>query len=910
MSIPPHNRKCYVGPISMPVRSTILWVFFVSIMVILTIGPAKAITPMKINTDRLPDDCHITHWYLLGPFALASVSDSAAIKAGEQHDYLSDYGYPEKSLDISGLKALSKSQGIYKTYKAASALLSLEGIYPETDNAEAYAVAELRSNRDREIGIEVGSQDALTLLVNGQSILASGGTASSAAHTAIAYDHYGVAQLHRGSNILIAKIDRKSDGGVFLLNFTSAAYIRSVLKNDSSDNIVRTIFLHVGDPIHLIIPLACVQPNTTVEIRDNWGKIQYSQAVPKNHLGAIKLPVLAEGYYSLTASSLCGSIGDSFYIGDPATVYNNVVTLRNTKVPTSEEYLSLDAIAQRYEVLTAPAYSHPSVWSWQMKLRMVIKDGVNAIKDPNSLQWTKEPGMHLREYISSIDGAHEPYLTCIPDSYSSPAPLVVALPPILGTGRPFLESAFLSSMNDLDGVERAANESHTLVVRYGNRGNLWDAPMADAQFFEVLSDVERNFDVDRNRIYLLGYSESGRRAYLLAEHYPSLFAGVATYGALPGAYDGDESHYRWAQYNNISSMIRNLDNIPMIIVNGDRDTEVPPYSAKTIYQEMVTGGVPASFHILRYGVHIQPNTESLMIPFLMEHTAIPSTHIDYTLPSINHDVEDWIQIEGREDRQLPMKLSANRDGENIYIQSSNINGLCVDFRRLTYTIGQAVNVVWNGNSTTIHAVAGCVSLHNGTPARYDGINTISDGTLAEALSEPFMVVIGTGSGIKDEIGGKRDAFISMWKSEFFVTPRITKDIDLTPDDIHQFNMVLIGKPASNSLLSVANVLAARVMSKVFSSPEAQRPGSMIQEAFVLPNPLNVKRSLVFLDLTTDLLNSQSFDPVFTGFYDYEFWDETGQMLKSGIFDQTEFNTLSVSLPEVEPATPVTDQSVP
>lgn len=889
------SHKKHVERISMPVRSAILWAFFVFIMVILSIGTAKAITPMKINADRLPDDCYITHWYLLGPFALASVGNPAAVKAGEQHDYLSDIGYPEGSLTYSGLKALSKSHGIYKPYKATSALLRLEDVYPETDNSEVYAVAELRSKKSAEIGIEIGSQDALTLWVNGQPILASGGTASSAAHTAIAYDHYGVAQLHRGYNILIAKIDRKSDGGEFLLSLTSAAYIRNVLRNNSTDNIVRTIFLHAGDPIHLIIPLACVQPHTIVEIWDNRGNMQYSQTVPQEHLGAIKLPALLEGYYSLTASSLCGPIDDSFYIGDPATVYNNVISLRDTKAPTSEEYLSLDAIAQRYEVLTAPAYSHPSVWSWQMKLRLIIKDGINAIKDPSSTQWTKEPGLHLREYISSIDGAHEPYLICVPQSYNSPAPLVVTLPPVLGTGRPFLESAFLSSMNDLYGIERAANESHILVVRFGNRGNLWDAPMADAQFFEVLSDVERDFDVDRSRTYLLGYSESGRHSFLLAEHYPSLFAGIATYGALPDAYNGDESHYRWAQYNNVSSMIKNLDNIPTIIVNGDRDTEVSPYSAKTIYQEMVTGGVPASFHLLRYGVHIQPNTESLMIPFLMEHTALPSTHIDYTFPSLNHAVDDWIQIESREDRQLPMKLNANRDKANIYIQSSNINSLCVDFSRLTYTIGQAVNVVWNGNNTTIHAETGCVSLQNGAPTRLDGINTISDGTLAEALSEPFMVVIGTGSGAEDKPGEKSDAFISMWKSEFFVTPRTKKDIDLTPDDIHQFNLVLIGKPASDSRLSVANDLAARVKSEIFSTTDAQQSIASIQEAFVLPNPLNVKRSLVFLDLSADLLNSQDFDPVFTGFYDYGFWDKTGLMLKSGIFDQREFNSLSTSL---------------
>src|ERR1035437_1822029 len=148
-----------------PVRS---WIHFAITMGLLTIGSANATTPITINVDRLPDDCYITDWYLLGPFALASVSDPAAIKAGQQHDYLSDVGFTETSFTLADLKQLSTTHRIFKPYRAASALLNLADAYPESDYEEVYAVAELRSNKDADIGIEIGSQDGLTLWVNGQ----------------------------------------------------------------------------------------------------------------------------------------------------------------------------------------------------------------------------------------------------------------------------------------------------------------------------------------------------------------------------------------------------------------------------------------------------------------------------------------------------------------------------------------------------------------------------------------------------------------------------------------------------------------------------------------------------------------------------------------------------------------------
>jgi len=169
--------------------------------------------------------------------------------------------------------------------------------------------------------------------------------------------------------------------------------------------------------------------------------------------------------------------------------------------------------------------------------------------------------------------------------------------------------------------------------------------------------------------------------------------------------------------------------------------------------------------------------------------------------------------------------------------------------------------------------------------------TLYDGTVAEALAQPFLIVIGTGGGSADSQKDEVGAFLSRWKREFFVMPRTLRDVDVKEEDIQQYNLVLIGRPANESPLASVNLLASRVRSEVLPSSETQLTG-LGEEVYVLPNPLNARRSVVVLNVSTDILNSQSFDPAFTGFYDYCLWDETGVLLESGMFSQGEFDKLS------------------
>ncbi len=79
-----------------------------------------------------------------------------------------------------------------------------------------------------------------------------------------------------------------------------------------------------------------------------------------------------------------------------------------------------------------------------------------------------------------------------------------------------------------DGLSRSWNAGSGCCGVAGNR-NTPDTAFVTA----VVADATRDLPVDPDRIYLVGYSNGGKLAWLLTCKHPALFAAVATYGAAP-----------------------------------------------------------------------------------------------------------------------------------------------------------------------------------------------------------------------------------------------------------------------------------------------------------------------------------------------------------------------------------------
>jgi pimeloyl-ACP methyl ester carboxylesterase len=222
--------------------------------------------------------------------------------------------------------------------------------------------------------------------------------------------------------------------------------------------------------------------------------------------------------------------------------------------------------------------------------------------------------MHLRQYISRVDGTPQNYLLFLPAGAKGPLPLVVVAPFAQKPVRPFLESAHIAWPDDLEDIQNAANTSGVAVALTDGRGNIGDAPIGEADEFEVLNDVNSNYSIDRQRLYLYGTCEGGRRALLLAEHYPGLFAAIGVYGPTLTAY----SRYQQGGNDDPFALTGKLSSTPVFLVKGEYDDSPPTADLEAFSAKLKKSGSPSEIEIIPDGMHKQKRVEQRIFPFLVK----------------------------------------------------------------------------------------------------------------------------------------------------------------------------------------------------------------------------------------------------------------------------------------------------
>jgi polyhydroxybutyrate depolymerase len=136
----------------------------------------------------------------------------------------------------------------------------------------------------------------------------------------------------------------------------------------------------------------------------------------------------------------------------------------------------------------------------------------------------------------SVDGVQRTYRSIAPLHVTSPLPLLVVLHGRGESGSVVASrTGFLGLVEQRrailvapDGEHRSWNAGHGCCGVAGSRG-VPDVPFVAA----IVTDAARRWPVDAGRVYLVGYSNGGKLAYSEVCAHPTLFAAVATYGAVP-----------------------------------------------------------------------------------------------------------------------------------------------------------------------------------------------------------------------------------------------------------------------------------------------------------------------------------------------------------------------------------------
>ncbi len=120
------------------------------------------------------------------------------------------------------------------------------------------------------------------------------------------------------------------------------------------------------------------------------------------------------------------------------------------------------------------------------------------------------------------------------------------------------------------------------------------AELSEKDVLTVLEMMRKEFTIDDKRTYLLGHSMGGAGTLFLGSKYPSNWAAIASIAPAAFLMQNDRKDYL--------GKIKNA-NLPVIIVQGDKDTVVPPENTRTWADSMKEMGMKYEYVEVPGGDH-------------------------------------------------------------------------------------------------------------------------------------------------------------------------------------------------------------------------------------------------------------------------------------------------------------------
>lgn len=895
------------------------------------LGGLAALVSVQTSNAEQPAPAHqvsegfITDWLICGPFpnpprAGLAFNDHTRPCVGMDTDYLADNG-GEAGIVPKVNTAHVSPEGrsiVWRPARATGGYVDFDREFRPNDNVVAYAFCRLESEIDQDVVFQLGSDDGIKLWIDDRLVFSN-----ETARGAQADQDFVAVRLAKGMHRCLVKVcEGNGDWGFYFRCRTLAAAAAAARLDFDRDVSIATspTLGHPGD----LISVSVFDPERARELGLGFS-VKYTAAdLAGDRIAALSSrtdsPAVFHtrtwptGGYSITAevdSPGSGPIRVSrfIYLGD----YSKAVDRFIREAPLgfaqkSRPAMSLDYCIKRLETLresgpealNAAAEEVVEYMRWALHFR-AAKDPADAYRD-----WR---GSYIGGYWSAIDDSAQHYAVYAPDAYyrGDPIPLVVSL-----HGYDPANRSYTAWNRQVRSKMRALAEKHRcLILEPFGRGNTFYRGIGRADVLQTIEEVCRDYDVDRDRVYLMGYSMGGSGTWAIGTFYADRFAAIApVFGGPPyplplTSHDEQQLNRRFGPYRvSPFSCADNLLNTPVFINHGDADQLVT-----VDYSRQMALILQRLGYDVRYWEHPGKGHGGLPIEGVLfdwflrcERPTAPS-RVKLKAATLHHGKMDWVAIERFFHLSGPAEIDARiAPGNLISVESDNVSVLSLTPTKDLIDPTKPLDVVWNGAEAEVERVADGKwrLVAPGTPR--DALTAPLrktaefEGPIDAVHQSPFIIVQGTQAPdavMRAVVEAEAHSISDAWTQWQHTTPRMKIDADVTLADMQSYNLIVVGGADENFI--AAKLLAELPVSVGVDSIrlfDQEYSGFHLGLALLYPNPLAPDKYVLFL-LGTSPAGLSGLSARMNGTFDFYLSDaktlgrehKPGTMVIEGRFDQ-------------------------
>ncbi|NQT85981.1 NPCBM/NEW2 domain-containing protein, partial [bacterium] len=469
-------------------------------------------------------------------------------------------------------------------------------------------------------------------------------------------------------------------------------------------------------------------------------------------------------------------------------------------------------------------------------------------------------------YLSELDDTKQPYSVWLPPDYDPKQkwPLVIFLHGLGGShkmGRPRRE------------IEDC------IVIAADGRGNTDYKLWGELDVIRVVQEARQRYTIDPDRVWMFGISMGGSGSWQIGVHFPDIFAAL-------GPVCGNADHRAWERLwgwgektptwmspkkkfiestESAAFFAENLVNLPSWPIHGDKDNVVPVGHSRSMAAELEKVGAECHYDEVPGAGHGVPGDRiALMLEWMKTQKRNPwPRRVVFKTAWRRHPGAYWVRIHRFQRAFAYARVEAEAlEGNTFRVKTANVQEFALHLVPPLAAKGKPVTVQADGKTWTGPVPAdGWVRLRLqgdawAPSAEPKTLHKTPDleGPVQHAFMGSFMIVHGTqGDDEQAKKVSREEARIlaDRWNRWARGKCRTKADKDVKPEDIEKHNLILVGDPATNSLVPrVMEGLPIRVEGNAIVFGAQRFEGDDLGMKVVYPNPLNPKRYVALFTGTT------------------------------------------------------------